>query len=178
MVAFTALITSVMTVVINRIDAVAWSIAWESAKTVATEFQTFFKGTFVNIRSFMGAWASAIGDAVLNTLTDLGVNVKPLLDGIKSTWETIWNAVAAAIKPVQDAIASVQQCYREGARAVLMQMPTGCHRAGQPVLMFDGSTKPVESVDVGDMLMGPDGRHREVVRLYAGDGVDLVGAEP
>lgn len=50
----------------------------------------------------------------------------------------------------------------------LIVLPTGCHAAGTKILMFDGSTKNVEYVAVGDLLMGPDSQPREVLRLARG----------
>lgn len=46
--------------------------------------------------------------------------------------------------------------------------PTGCHARGQEVLMFDGSTKRVEDVEVGDLLMGMDSTPRRVLSLRRG----------
>ena len=46
--------------------------------------------------------------------------------------------------------------------------PTGCHAAGTPILMFDGSLKPVEAIAVGDLLMGPGSLPRRVLRLHRG----------
>jgi superfamily II DNA or RNA helicase len=46
--------------------------------------------------------------------------------------------------------------------------PTGCHAAGTLVRMSDGSTKRVESVVVGDRLIGPDGKPRSVRVLCRG----------
>ena len=46
--------------------------------------------------------------------------------------------------------------------------PTGCHAPGTPILMFDGSVKPVEAVTIGDRLMGPDSRPRRVLELHRG----------
>lgn len=43
-----------------------------------------------------------------------------------------------------------------------------CLGEGTPVMMFDGSVKPVEQVAVGDLLMGPDSRPRRVVSLARG----------
>jgi DNA repair protein RadD len=50
----------------------------------------------------------------------------------------------------------------------LVVMPTGCHAAGTMVLMHDGSTKRVEDVVQGDLLMGPDSRPRRVLQLARG----------
>ena len=46
--------------------------------------------------------------------------------------------------------------------------PTGCHTPGTLMLMYDGTLKPVEDIQVGDTLMGPDSRPRHVQRLYHG----------
>jgi len=44
----------------------------------------------------------------------------------------------------------------------------GCHRKGTEILMFDGTTKKVEDVKVGDRLMGPDQCPRNVLELKRG----------
>ena len=43
-----------------------------------------------------------------------------------------------------------------------------CLAKGTPVLMYDGSIKPVEEVAVGDQLMGPDSTSRTVLSLARG----------
>lgn len=45
-----------------------------------------------------------------------------------------------------------------------------CLGAGTPVLMYDGSVVPVEDVQPGDLLMGPDSEPREVQNLSRGIG--------
>jgi hypothetical protein len=58
--------------------------------------------------------------------------------------------------------------------------PTGpgkCLGAGTPVLMYDGTVKPVEQVSVGDLLMGPDSSPREVLATTKGSG-DLYRVTP
>lgn len=59
---------------------------------------------------------------------------------------------------------------------LLAEAPTGCHAAGQGLLMFDGSIKKVEDVVVGDRLMGPDSEPRTVLSLARGrqEMVDVV----
>lgn len=49
-----------------------------------------------------------------------------------------------------------------------ISLPTGCHSRGTKILMFDGTLKSVEDVQVGDKLMGPDGSSRTVLRLVSG----------
>lgn len=56
-------------------------------------------------------------------------------------------------------------------RAPLFVAPTGagkCLGRGTPVLMFDGTIKPVEHVIVGDFLMGPDSVARRVASTCSG----------
>jgi intein/homing endonuclease len=53
---------------------------------------------------------------------------------------------------------------------LILHAPTGCHALGQLVLMFDGSTRKVEDIKKGDLLMGPDSRSRRVTRLIRGRG--------
>lgn len=43
-----------------------------------------------------------------------------------------------------------------------------CLGEGTPVLMFDGSIKPVQKIVVGDRLMGPDSKPRRVLALGRG----------
>lgn len=50
----------------------------------------------------------------------------------------------------------------------IVAMPTGCHAKGQRLLMFDGSTKLVEDILPGDLLMGPDSTPRTVLSLCRG----------
>ncbi len=44
----------------------------------------------------------------------------------------------------------------------------GCFGKGTPVLMFDGTVKSVEAIQVGDLLMGDDGAPRRVLDLCRG----------
>ena len=43
-----------------------------------------------------------------------------------------------------------------------------CFGKGTPVLMFDGTVKPIEQVNVGDKIMGPDSCPRQVLSLARG----------
>ena len=51
----------------------------------------------------------------------------------------------------------------------IIVLPTGCHAKGSLILMYDGTTKAVEDIEVGDVLMGDDGTPRNVIRLHRGD---------
>ncbi len=52
--------------------------------------------------------------------------------------------------------------------AALDGSDTGCHAKGQPILMYDGSIKLVENIEVGDLVMGWDSTPREVEILRRG----------
>jgi hypothetical protein len=45
-----------------------------------------------------------------------------------------------------------------------------CLGLGTPVLMYDGDIKPVEEIKIGDQLMGPDSKPRNVLGTGAGKG--------
>jgi DNA repair protein RadD len=50
----------------------------------------------------------------------------------------------------------------------LVVSATGCHASGTQILMYDGTTKPVEMVAENDNLMGPDSKPRRVLRTVSG----------
>lgn len=63
------------------------------------------------------------------------------------------------------------------SRSILFYGPPGCHRAGQKILMFDGSTKNVEDISPNDLLFGPDSLPRTVLELRRGKG-EMVEITP
>jgi len=72
-------------------------------------------------------------------------------------------------RPYQTAaLEGTRAALRKGARSVLVQMPTGCHAAGQLLLRADGERIRVEDVAVGDRLLGPDLTPRAVLALHRG----------
>ncbi len=68
-----------------------------------------------------------------------------------------------------EALEAVRESLGRGETGVVSAV-TGCHARGQRLLMFDGATKAVEDVEVGDLLMGPDSTPRRVLRLHRGFG--------
>lgn len=81
------------------------------------------------------------------------------------------SGTALALRPYQrEAIEAVHAARSRGIVRPAVVLPTGCHRAGQHVLMHDGTTRAVEDVQVGDLLMGPDGTPRTVLALARGTG--------
>jgi len=77
-----------------------------------------------------------------------------------------------ALRPYQEqCLQAVEAGFDSGIRRGLLVLPTGtgkCLGKGTPVMLYDGSVVPVESVRVGMRLMGPDSRPREVVSVCSG----------
>jgi hypothetical protein len=69
----------------------------------------------------------------------------------------------------QEAVASVYEHLRTRDDNPCVVLPTGCHGAGHPILMFDGTVSPVEEIRVGDQVMGPDSQPRQVRQLCRGE---------
>lgn len=68
-------------------------------------------------------------------------------------------------------IKGVTDLWLNGAKNVLAVLPTGagkCLGYGTPVLMFDGTVKEVQNVDIGDSLMGIDSTPRIVKSTISG----------
>lgn len=72
-----------------------------------------------------------------------------------------------ALRPVQ-AIALYEMMQTGGLLGPIFVGGGKCLGRGTPVLMFNGSTKPVEEVCVGDTLMGPDSDPRVVKSICQG----------
>lgn len=75
------------------------------------------------------------------------------------------------LRPYQSAaVDSVFDFFNSGNPGhPLIVAPTGCHAPGTGILMHDGSVKPVEKIQVGDLLMGPDSTPRVVLSLISGN---------
>lgn len=61
--------------------------------------------------------------------------------------------------------------FKDGHKNQMLMAPTGagkCLGFGTPVIMADGSIKPVQDVVVGDALLGPDGTARNVLSIASG----------
>ena len=72
------------------------------------------------------------------------------------------------LRPRQKLFVERSVCALDEHRNTLGVAPTGCHAPGTPILMFDGTIRPVEEIQVGDELMGPDSRPRRVRELHTG----------
>lgn len=56
----------------------------------------------------------------------------------------------------------------DGAKKIAIKSGHGCFAKGHKVLMYDGSIKNVEDIEVGDLVMGDDGTMRIVLELKRG----------
>lgn len=65
-------------------------------------------------------------------------------------------------------VAADEESKLRGKRGHIYVDEFGCHLKGTKVLMFDGTTKNVEDVKVGDLLMGDDNTSRTVLKLFSG----------
>lgn len=76
------------------------------------------------------------------------------------------------LRPYQQTLHNeVHTAWALGFKCVLIVLPTGggkCLAKGTPVLMHDGTVRPVEAVQIGDILMGPDSQPRTVLSTCTG----------
>ena len=76
--------------------------------------------------------------------------------------------VVLRVKPSKQQM-DVLKAIDEGERHISIRSGHGCFAKGHPVMMFDGTIRPVEDIEVGDLLMGDDGRTpRRVLQLKGG----------
>ena len=68
------------------------------------------------------------------------------------------------LEMIQPSTSSYMNPSQGGHKIVVIGKP-GCFSAGTKVLMYDGTTKSVEKVHIGDQVMGPDSKPRNVLEL-------------
>lgn len=95
-------------------------------------------------------------------------DVEPFVDAATQAQRDVearWNP-----SPDQaEALTKIQEALREPGMYAFTGA-AGCHPAGTRVMRADGSCVPVETIQVGDRLMGMDGCARTVLRLIRGHG--------
>ncbi len=147
------------------IAARLYSVVRNSRVMITCFNDTFLKGTFNKVNNALN---------FLNTSTDGGFFKLRLIDQDlrkKSGKQVKINGQFEEIgfKSEIIAINGAKPSNIRGDRVdLLIYDEAGCHAAGTKVLMFDGSTKNVEDIQLEDKLMGPDGLERNVIELHSG----------
>lgn len=76
------------------------------------------------------------------------------------------------LRPYQtDMVRRNEECWAAGIKNPVSVLPTGagkCYRKGTMIIMSDGKRKAVEDIVVGDRVMGPDSKPRNVLALGRG----------
>ena len=67
----------------------------------------------------------------------------------------------------KDAINAITESYKEFDK-VLIVAATGCHDPNQELLQYNGKTKKAAHLNVGGILMGPDGTPRTILKRHDG----------
>ena len=115
-------------------------------------------------------------DAIKGRATELAkviLNQNPLEKGakFKAAEELSWRLrQATGISKAPYVAAFVRLLIESGESVVLYGWHRECFVSGTQVIMYNGTTKAVEDVVVGDVLMGPDSRPRHVHSLVQGHG--------
>ena len=72
-----------------------------------------------------------------------------------------------------DTVATIRELAQTTKPCPNCQVPifkvNGCFAADQPILMYDGTVRMSQTIQVGDELMGDDGEKRIVLNLFCGD---------
>lgn len=76
------------------------------------------------------------------------------------------------LRPYQkELVNAIRSSWRKGNRHVIMQLPTGggkCLGVNTPILMYDGSIKMVQDIQVGDIIMGDNSTPRNILSICTG----------
>lgn len=95
---------------------------------------------------------------------------KPQMDNPHSQTDTLQKGLALAesfLSEEQQSI--VKECMIRTSFGLSLPMGHGkCHAKDTPILMYDGSIKKVQDIEVGDLLMGDDSTPRTVLSLGRG----------
>lgn len=100
------------------------------------------------------------------TVGDENVVVKDLRTPPEKVFNFEWKLTDPMRKAQDEALAVLHK-----STIGIIKMPTGtgkCWAPGTPIMMYDGTIKPVEDIKIGDVLMGDDGTPRNVLGLGHG----------
>jgi phage-related protein len=85
-----------------------WAGVWNSARLILAVQVGYIRSTFTRMSSVLGTIISAIYDAVVNTLKDLGIDIAPFLTTIETTWNNTWTALKSALTPITEGIEAIK----------------------------------------------------------------------
>jgi TP901 family phage tail tape measure protein len=112
------LISTILEEVVEIIEGIIngdWKTVWESARTIAGEFVTFFRELFARLGTFMRAVARNISEPILQTLKTLGVDIVTPFTNLYETFAEWWNNIVETFKPVMEAVESIKGAIDEFA---------------------------------------------------------------
>jgi hypothetical protein len=110
--ALLTLLTNAFTAGVALVKAIIdgdWAGAWAAAQTLFGAFFTYYDSTLTNMLTIGTSILTAIKDVIVNTLTDLGVDVGPILDTITGLWEGatgLWNGAISGVTGAIDSIST------------------------------------------------------------------------
>jgi hypothetical protein len=93
-------VTAIVVAVING----DWAGAWAAAQRLVAGFGTFVQTSFRNYQTFIQTVIQVIKTSVIDTLTDMGVDVEGVLNTLKIFWQTTWNSISSITSGVVAAI--------------------------------------------------------------------------
>ena len=101
------LITGTFGGVVRLVGAVIggdWTAAWQTAQTIVAGFVAFLQGTLEREGAVVGALVQGIVGPILDTLGDLGLDVRGALGDAGAALAGAWDGVAETFAPVLGAI--------------------------------------------------------------------------
>jgi TP901 family phage tail tape measure protein len=121
-----ATVLSELTALVMAIVQGDWAAAWQAAENIVGELRRYFQTTINNMGRLVGIVFGAIYDAVVNTLTDVGVDAKAQIETIKTWWTTKWTELKNNVQPVIDVVEALQTAidnFREWLSGVSLPNP-------------------------------------------------------
>jgi hypothetical protein len=100
-------ITNMVTLVVALING-DWATAWQAAGGIGQAFVDAFGATLTNLQALVSTVMTAVATVVVNTLTDLGVDVPALLETLAGAWDKIWGALAGPVDAIRSGIDGVR----------------------------------------------------------------------
>ena len=99
--------------------------------------------------------------------------------------ETVETFVKEIVKPASQGIPLETRDYQingihhcvSNKRATILS-PTSCHKKGDKILMSNGKFKNIEDITVDDYVIGNDGKHKKVLRVFTGENAELYDIIP